>query len=257
MIDKKQIIAVTGANSGIGFSVTNLLLEKGYKVIAIDKASHNLKTLAFTHKNDLILKLGDISENSFWELNFPENELISIYEKKIVGLVNCAAILDKNDKYIDTVDVNIWEKVIRINVIGTMLSCKVFLPYLRKNKNASIVNVSSIVALVGSNIPQLAYTASKGAIISLTKEIAINESKFNIRVNCVCPGLTNTPLINNLDKSMSQRTKLIPLGRIAEPEEIAKTILFLLSEDSSYITGTVIVSDGGITSLNPSTRFHN
>lgn len=245
-----RIALITGAASGIGYSTCNILTERGWKVIAIDRNDNlpqKYKKNKFVHTWK-----GDVSDAAMWE------KLASFVKenyKKIDALVNCAAILDKNDAGIRDLTTKTCINTLKTNVLGTILSCKYCLPFMEDSSGASIVNVSSITGLVGSSVPQLAYTASKGAIISFSRELAVELAPQQIRVNVVCPGLTDTPMTNDLPGGTFSRSQRILLKRWASPDEIANVIIFLVSGGASYMTGSVVVVDGGITATNTTTEF--
>ena len=244
--DQQGVIAITGAASGIGRAVFELALERDFHVLAIDLNVMNARP----GHSAITEVLGDVSDQAFWQ-EFAKEEFSKFPLDSLVGLVNCAAVFESQaDSSIDTATADIWLSTLRVNLIGTMLACKTLLPYLRRNVGSAIVNVGSVVALVGSEEPQLAYTASKGGVLSFTRELAVSQARFGVRANCVCPGLTRTPLTAAL---RGQREKGIPMGRWAEPTEIAEVILFLLSNRASYVTGSVITVDGGLTAQNAST----
>ena len=143
-----------------------------------------------------------------------------------------------------------WERVININLKGVFLGCKYGIPALRRAGGGSIINTASFVALLGAATPQLAYTASKGGVLSMTRELAAIHARENIRVNALCPGPLHTELLMKyLDTEAKKQRRLvhIPMGRFGEAEEIAKAALYLASDESSYVTGTEFLVDGGIT----------
>lgn len=235
---------ITGSTSGIGLAATEELIEKDYLVVAVDKVP------PIKIKEKVISITGDITNQLLWE-----EVCYKIEEKRldVNCLVNSAAILDSRDTSMDFTPIEIWMQVINNNLIGTMIACKYMVPFLRNQKTSSITNIASIVALQGSQNPQFGYTASKGGIISFSKELAISEASSGIRVNCISPGLTKTPLTADLKGGQQKRSKNIPLSRWAEPEEIAKLIIFLSSSEASYITAANYIIDGGLVSLNPTT----
>lgn len=246
----EKIVLITGASSGIGLSLVQLCLNRGWKVLALDKETF---TDECKHNKNLYTYDVDISNETVIKETFIK---INKVFTQINSLVNCAAILENGDAGIESFNIRLSEKIFKTNIIGTMLICHHSLKLLKNVCNSSIVNVSSITALVGSNVPQLTYTASKGAIISFSKELAIELANENIRVNTVSPGLTETPLTASLLGGVNERAKKIPLKRFAKPLEIAKTIFFLMSEESQYITGSNIIIDGGLTSVNITTTFN-
>ena len=182
-------------------------------------------------------------------------EIINNFYKKnksIDYLVNTTGVLwfDK-DISVSNIDITIWDKVFDINLKTMVYLSKLIIPKMKKNKFGSMVHISSIDALSGDNKPQDAYGASKAAMIRLSKSLAIQFADKNIRSNCILPGAVETPMQNRWKKNPKAKknlAKLIPLQRIGKPEDVANAILFLLSDESQYITGTELIVDGGITS---------
>ena len=144
-----------------------------------------------------------------------------------------------------------WNRTIAINLTGVFLGCKFGVPALQRAGGGSIINTASFVALMGAATPQVAYTASKGGVLALTRELAIIHARQNIRVNALCPGPLKTEMLMSFldtDQKKQRRLVHIPMGRFGEASEMAKAALYLASDDSSYVTGTEFVVDGGITS---------
>jgi NAD(P)-dependent dehydrogenase (short-subunit alcohol dehydrogenase family) len=146
-------------------------------------------------------------------------------------------------------DEAVWTRTMDINARGVFLGCKYGIPALRRAGGGSIINTASFVAIMGAATPQVAYTASKGAVLAMTRELAIVHARENIRVNALCPGPLRTPLLMNfLDTEQKKQRRLvhIPMGRFGEAREIAQAALFLASDESSFVTGTDFLVDGGI-----------
>lgn len=232
---------VTGSSSGIGLAITNKLIEHDYKVLGIDRSISQIDSEKYEH-----LKV-DI--NDIYEIH-KTNDLIkkfSFYD----GLVNSAGItIDKSDDL--SKNIKTFEKTLRINLIAPYILSELFFESRRKPyKSSSIINISSIGAIQG--FPENpSYCASKGGLESLTRSQALDFAFKKIRVNTIRPGYTETPMnrksLDNSEKK-ERRAKKTILGRWGLPIEIANTALFLLKEDSSYITGSVITVDGGWTNL--------
>nr|CAG8602930.1 2639_t:CDS:2 [Entrophospora candida] len=170
---------------------------------------------------------------------------------KLDIIFNNAGIMHPDDDNVLTTDEKIWDLTMNINLKGVWFGCKYAIEAFRKEgKGGSIINTASFVGLMGSATPQLAYTASKGAVIALSRELAVTHARENIRVNSVCPGPLQTPLLMDFldtDEKKNRRLIHVPIGRFGEPIEIANTVLFLASDESSYITGTELKVDGGLT----------
>src|ERR671910_2198603 len=165
-------------------------------------------------------------------------------------LFNNAGIMHGDDGDAVSSSEEVWDLTMAINAKGVFLGCKHGIPALRRAGGGSIINTASFVAIMGAATPQLAYTASKGAVLALTRELAVIHARENIRVNSLCPGPLRTELLMAfLDTEAKKQRRLVhvPMGRFGEAEEIAKAALFLASDDSSYVTGTEFLVDGGLT----------
>jgi NAD(P)-dependent dehydrogenase (short-subunit alcohol dehydrogenase family) len=162
---------------------------------------------------------------------------------------NAGVFADGDGSVLDTTE-DVWDRVLAVNVKGVFFGCKYGIPALLRAGGGSIINTSSLVALMGAAVSQCAYTASKGAVSALTREIAVEFARRNIRANALCPGPLNTALIAGLfadERARNRRLVHIPVGRLGESEEIANAALFLASDESSFVTGTELIVDGGIT----------
>jgi NAD(P)-dependent dehydrogenase (short-subunit alcohol dehydrogenase family) len=169
---------------------------------------------------------------------------------KLNVLFNNAGILHNDDDNAVTTDEAVWDLTMRINLKGVFLGCKFGIPALRRAGGGSIINTASFVALLGAATPQVAYTASKGGVLALTRELAIVHARENIRVNALCPGPLRTELlmkILNTEEKRQRRLVHIPMGRFGEAKEMAYAALYLASDESSFVTGSEFVVDGGIT----------
>jgi NAD(P)-dependent dehydrogenase (short-subunit alcohol dehydrogenase family) len=165
-------------------------------------------------------------------------------------LFNNAGIFPADDGGILDTPPDTWEKVMEVNLKGVWLGCRAAVPAMLDSGGGSIINVASFVALVGAATAQMAYTASKGGVLAMTRELAVEYARKGIRANSICPGPIETPLLAELlsDPARRQRRLVhIPMGRFGRPEEIAKAALFLASDDASFVTGSALVVDGGIT----------
>lgn len=237
---KNKTAIITGGASGIGAKIVERFLQEGATVIAADIAIENIET-----SEKLIGMTLDVSSEDQWD------ELTKrVYDKygKIDILVNNAGV--STEKTLDQIDYEDWERTSKINGFGTMLGMKYTIPYMLKNNQGSIVNLSSVTALVGMGLNS--YTASKGATRAITKAAATEYGKQGIRVNTVFPGVIQTPMVDGLqesDQALAQINALTPMGRLGQPEEVANAILFLASDEASFITGAELSVDGGYSSL--------
>jgi NAD(P)-dependent dehydrogenase (short-subunit alcohol dehydrogenase family) len=169
---------------------------------------------------------------------------------KLNILFNNAGISHINDDNAEATDESVWDLTMNINLKGVFLGCKYGVPALRRAGGGSIINTASFVALVGAATPQIAYTASKGGVLSMTRELAVIHARENIRVNALCPGPLRTELLMkylNTEEKRQRRLVHIPMGRFGEAREIAQAVLFLASDESSFVTGATFMVDGGIT----------
>jgi len=242
LIFKGKVAVVTGGSGGIGLDVSKKLAKLKIKVLILDINKPNISKNKFIYFEKV-----DLSNEN--EINQAINKFIK-KEKRIDYIVNAAGVLwfDK-DLGLEKIKNDIWDKVFSINLKSMLIVLKKILPKMKKNKFGSIVNISSIDALSGDDKPQEAYGASKAAMIRLSKSIAIQYANKNIRSNSILPGPVETPMQKRWKKNPNAKknlTKIIPLQRVGKPENIADTVLFLLSEQSCFITGTEIIVDGGL-----------
>ena len=242
LIFKGKVAVVTGGSGGIGLDLSKKLAKLKIKVLILDINKPNISKNKFIYFEKV-----DLSNEN--EINQVINKFIK-KEKRIDYIVNAAGVLwfDK-DIGLEKIKNDIWDKVFTINLKSMLIVVKKILPNMKKNKFGSIVNISSIDALSGDDKPQEAYGASKAAMIRLSKSIAIQYANKNIRSNSILPGPVETPMQKRWKKNPNAKknlTKIIPLQRVGKPENIADTVLFLLSEQSCFITGTEIIVDGGL-----------
>ena len=237
---------VAGACGGMGLKISEKLSKNKIKTLMLDIQDPPRN---FIKKNKfLYFKKVDLTDYS------RVKKIINAFylkNKSIDYLVNAVGVLwfNKDRSSVD-IDLDIWSKVFKINLESMVHLSKIIIPKMKKSKFGSMVHISSVDALSGDDKPQDAYGASKAAMIRLSKSLAIQFSSYNIRSNIVLPGSIDTPMQDrwkNNPKAKKELSKLIPLKRIGKPEDIAHAILFLLSDEGNYITGTEIIVDGGIT----------
>ena len=242
LIFKGKVAVVTGGSGGIGLDVSKKLAKLKIKVLILDLNKPKISKNKF-----IFFEKVDLSNEK--DINRAIHKFIK-KQKRIDYLVNAAGVLwFERDLGIVNIDTKIWDKVFAINLNSMFFVLKKILPDMQKNKFGSIVNISSIDALSGDDKPQEAYGASKAAMIRLSKSIAIQYANKNIRSNSILPGPVETPMQKRWKKNPNAKknlTKIIPLQRVGKPENIADTVLFLLSEQSCFITGTEIIVDGGL-----------
>jgi 3-oxoacyl-(acyl-carrier-protein) reductase len=240
---KNKVALITGGGSGIGEATVLKFSEEGAKVVINDvnkEDANNVAKKAKAKGSEVLVCIADVCKKSD-----VENMIKQIIDKfgRLDILVNNAGI--NRDSFVKKMSEEQWDKVIDINLKGTFLCAQAALVPMTEQKSGRIINTASIGAL--GNIGQANYAASKAGVIGLTKTLALEGARYNINVNCVSPGATNTAMTAGIPPEIAQKVKeKIPLGRFAEPKEIAEMHLFLASDESSYITGQVIFVDGGI-----------
>ena len=240
-----KTVVVTGAAGGMGLATISLLLKYNVDILALDIKKPNKKLLQnkrVTYRQiDLVNEL---------ELTRTIKEFIKKY-KRIDYLVNTTGVLwfGKDVSAVD-LDLRVWDQVFNINLKTMVLLSKLIIPVMKKNKFGSMVHISSVDALSGDDKPQDAYGASKAAMIRLSKSLAIQFGSFNIRSNCILPGAVETPMQSRWKKIPNAKKNLkafMPIKKVIQPKGIAEGIIFLLSDQSEYITGTELIIDGGLT----------
>jgi NAD(P)-dependent dehydrogenase (short-subunit alcohol dehydrogenase family) len=243
---KDKVALITGAGSGIGRQAALLFSREGAAVVAVDvneKAAQ--ETVGMIH-NAIAVK-ADISKAS------DTQNMIAQAEKKfgrLNVLFNNAGIMHAKDDDAISTDESVWDLTLDINAKGVFLGCKYGIPALKRAGGGSVINTASFVARLGAATPQIAYTASKGAVLAMTRELAVIHARENIRVNALCPGPLRTELLMSfLDTEAKKQRRLVhvPMGRFGEAKEIAQAALYLASDESSYVTGTEFLVDGGLT----------
>ena len=245
-----KVALITGAGSGIGREASLLWASEGASIVAVDidrpSAQHTADAVqsaggrAIAVQTDVARaqdseRMVAAAESEFGQLNI---------------LFNNAGIMHSQDDDAVSTDEAVWDVTMNINAKGVFFGCKYGIPALRRAGGGAIVNTASFVAVLGAATPQVAYTASKGAVLALTRELAIVHARENIRVNALCPGPLKTEMLMKFldtDEKKQRRLVHIPIGRFGEAKEIARAALFLVSDDASYVTGTEFLVDGGIT----------
>jgi NAD(P)-dependent dehydrogenase (short-subunit alcohol dehydrogenase family) len=247
---KDKVALITGASSGIGREAALLFAQEGACVVVADVEDKGGKETVSTierQKGSAVFVHADVSQAAECQ------RMIAAAEEqfgKLNILFNNAGIMHSQDDDAISTEEKIWDLTMNINAKGVFLGCKYGIPALRRAGGGSIVNTASFVALLGAATPQIAYTASKGAVLALTRELAVVHARENIRVNALCPGPLRTELLMKfLDTEQKRQRRLvhIPVGRFGEAKEIARAALFLASDESSFVTGTEFLVDGGLT----------
>lgn len=245
---------ITGAAGGIGLETAIQFLKEGANVVISDvndkgltAAENKIKEVVGSFEGKLVAKVADVSNE------VQVAALVEVCEPwgGVDVMFNNAGIMHPEDDGILNTEEKIWDLTQAINVKGVVYGCRAAIKSMLEHKKAgSIINTGSFVGLMGAATPQIAYTASKGAVLAISRELAICYAQKNIRVNALCPGPLNTPLLQaflDTDEKRTRRTVHLPMGRFGEAIEQAKAAVFLASDESSYVTGQDFLVDGGLT----------
>ncbi|MEA3192605.1 MAG: hypothetical protein QOD26_938 [Betaproteobacteria bacterium] len=241
-----KVALITGGGSGIGRQAALLFAKEGAQVTVVDLDEKSGRETASMVK-DAIFVRADVSKARDCQQMVEAAE--KAFGKLNVMFNNAGIMLSKDDDAVSTEE-DVWDMTLDVNAKGVFLGCKYGIPALRRAGGGSIINTASFVAKMGAATPQIAYTASKGAVLSMTRELAIIHAREKIRVNALCPGPLKTELLMkflNTEAKMNRRLVHLPMGRFGEAEEIARAALFLASDESSYVTGSEFMVDGGLT----------
>ena len=245
-----RVAVITGAGSGIGLASARRLAADGATVVVADVDEKTGK-LAADEVGGLFVQADVTSEDAVAGLY----QLVAETYGGIHVAVNNAGISPPDDDSILTTGLDAWRRVQEVNLTSVYLCCKHVIPYMQRQVAAgqpggSIINTASFVAVMGAATSQISYTASKGGVLALSRELGVQFAREGIRVNALCPGPVNTPLLRELfakdPERAARRLVHVPMGRFAEPEEIAAAIAFLASDDASFITASTFLVDGGI-----------
>ncbi len=245
-----KVALITGAGSGIGRETAVLFAAQGARIAVVDidaSGGHETVNMIASNGGSATYIRADVSQAADCEAMVRTTE--QTYGTLNV-LFNNAGISHAEDDDAITTTEEVWDLTFSVNVKGVFLGCKYGIPALRRAGGGSIINMASFVAIIGAATPQLAYTASKGAVLSMTRELAAIHAREQIRVNALCPGPLRTELLMKyLDTEEKRERRLvhIPMGRFGEAAEIARAALFLASDESSFTTGATFLVDGGIT----------
>jgi NAD(P)-dependent dehydrogenase (short-subunit alcohol dehydrogenase family) len=240
-----KVAVVTGAGSGIGLASARRFVAEGAQVVCVDIDELSGKSAA-EEVGGLFVR-ADVTD---------EADVVAMYAAAVDtygGLdvaFNNAGISPPDDDSILTTGIDAWRRVQEVNLTSVYLCCKQAIPHMQARGGGSIINTASFVAVMGSATSQISYTASKGGVLAMSRELGVQFARERIRVNALCPGPVNTPLLQELfakdPERAARRLVHIPVGRFAEPEEIAAAVAFLASDDSSFITASTFLVDGGI-----------
>jgi NAD(P)-dependent dehydrogenase (short-subunit alcohol dehydrogenase family) len=233
-----KVCVITGAASGIGAMTARLFTAEGARVAGVD--------LAEGAEGELAVQ-ADVTD---------EDQVREAYERvlrelgRIDVLFNNAGISSPDDTSVLDTSLDAWQRVQDVNLRSVFLCCKHGIPHLLDGDGGSVINTASFVAMMGSAVSQISYTASKGGVLALSRELGVEFARRGVRVNALCPGPVSTPLLRDLfakdPEQAARRLVHLPMGRFAEAEEIARAALFLASDESSYVTGSTFLVDGGL-----------
>jgi NAD(P)-dependent dehydrogenase (short-subunit alcohol dehydrogenase family) len=234
-----KVCVITGVAGGIGSATAALFAREGARVVGVDLAEHSIGALALR---------ADVAD---------EDGVRSVYARareefgRIDVLFNNAGISPTDDASVLETTLEAWERVQAVNLRSVFLCCKHGIPHLLDAGGGSVINTASFVAVLGAATSQISYTASKGGVLALSRELGVEFARRGVRVNALCPGPVDTPLLRELyakdPEQAARRLVHVPMGRFARAEEIANAVLFLAGDESSFVTSTAFVVDGGIT----------
>ncbi|GAA1649389.1 3-oxoacyl-ACP reductase [Catellatospora bangladeshensis] len=241
-----RVAVISGAASGIGAATARRFAAEGAYVVAVDLAEEAGKKIAEEVGGEFVQC--DVSDETQVRELF---DGVAARRGRVDVAFNNAGISPPDDDSILDTGLDAWERVLRVNTTSVYLCCKYALPHMLAQGKGSIINTASFVALMGAATSQIAYTASKGGVLAMSRELGVQFARQGVRVNALCPGPVATPLLMELfakdPERAARRLVHVPMGRFAEPEEIAAAVAFLASDDSSFITASQFVVDGGIT----------
>jgi len=245
-----KVALITGGSSGIGLAASVLFASEGARVAIAARSPHSGEEAAAAVRaagGEAIFVPCDVRRAE--DCRRTVDAVVQAFGRLDILFNNAGIMLSQDDDAINT-DEAIWDRTLDVNLKGVFLGCKAGIPALRRAGGGSIINTASFVAKVGAATPQIAYTASKGGVLAMTRELAVIHARENIRVNALCPGPLRTELLMKFldtDPKRQRRLVHIPAGRFGEAAEMAYAALFLASDESSYMTGAEFVVDGGIT----------
>ena len=243
-----KVAVITGAGGGMGREAAILFTEEGARVCVADVDGQAAEETVSVCPGEAFSVEVDVAD---------EEGVAALYAQTserfggVEVLYNNAGISPGDDASVLETSVEAWQRVQDINAKGVFLCCKHGIPHLLKRGGGSVINVASFVALVGAATSQISYTASKGAVLAMSRELAVQFAREGVRVNALCPGPVETPLLLSIfgddPAALERRRRHWPTGRLAKPREIVNAALFLASDDSSYVTGSTFLVDGGLT----------
>ena len=244
-----KVAVVTGGCSGIGLATVQRFVEEGAKVVIGD--------IDERRGHEVVQQLGGADHATYVQVDVTDKEQVDglfqtakdTYGSVDIAFNNAGISPPEDDSILDT-DLDAWRRVQEVNLTSVYLCCKAALPHMLAQESGSIINTASFVAVMGAATSQISYSASKGGVLSMSRELGVQFARQGVRVNALCPGPVNTPLLQELfakdPERAARRLVHVPMGRFAEPLEMANAVLFLASDESSFITANTFLVDGGI-----------
>jgi NAD(P)-dependent dehydrogenase (short-subunit alcohol dehydrogenase family) len=244
-----RVAVITGGCSGIGLATAQRFVAEGAKVVIGDVNDGR--------GQEVVDELGGTAHATYVHVDVTSKEEVDAlfqtakdtYGSVDIAFNNAGISPPEDDSILDT-DLEAWRRVQEVNLTSVYLCCKAALPHMLEQGKGSIINTASFVAVMGAATSQISYSASKGGVLSMTRELGVQFARQGVRVNALCPGPVNTPLLKELfakdEERAARRLVHVPMGRFGEPEEMAAAVLFLASDDSSFMTANTFLVDGGI-----------
>ncbi len=245
MILKDKVAVVTGASRGIGEATAKMLAKHGAKVAMLARDLDRLRVVASSIEGDTLLIKADVTQEG--DVQAAVNTVLKKYDRVDI-LVNNVGYINDPTQFHMMHDED-WDALININLISTLRMTRAVIPVMMDQKDGCIINISSVAGIKAYRIPLSVYNAVKAGVIMFTKSIALEYAQYNIRCNCVCPGTIRSKFLEPYLEDTETReglSKLQPLGRIGEPEDVANAILYLASDSARWVTGTMLIVDGGL-----------
>ena len=241
-----RVAIITGAGSGIGLATARRFAAEGAFVVVVDIDATSGQAAAAEVGGEFVAC--DVTDRDAVEALF--DGVVERHGRVDIAFNNAGISPPDDDSILETA-LDAWERVQRVNLTSVYLCSKAALGHMRRQGKGVIINTASFVALIGAATSQISYTASKGGVLAMSRELGVQFAREGIRINALCPGPVNTPLLRELfaadPERAARRLVHVPMGRFAEPEEIAAAVAFLASDDASFITASAFVVDGGIT----------